>query len=63
PKYLNDQYYKLNNKSDIYSIGVLMWQISSERRPIYNEDDVLQGRREEIIHSTPIKYSNLYTSK
>ena len=36
PKSFNNQfngdkseYYKLNKKSDVYSIGVLMWQISS----------------------------------
>ncbi|CAI2174369.1 16552_t:CDS:2 [Funneliformis geosporum] len=56
PKSLNDQNYKLNKKSDVYSIGVLMWQISSGYRPIFNKDDIIQGKREEIIHDTPIEY-------
>ena len=35
--------YKLNKKSDVYSIGVLMWQISSGRKPFYetNYDQIL----------------------
>ena len=42
PKYLNNinnitQSYILNPKSDVYSIGVLLWQISSGRNPFYAE--------------------------
>ena len=33
----NSENYKLNKKSDVYSVGVLMWQISSGRRPFYAE--------------------------
>jgi serine/threonine protein kinase len=29
--------YKFDEKSDIYSYGVTMWQISSGRRPFYSE--------------------------
>ena len=63
------QKYQLNEKSDVYSIGVLMWQISSGYQPFcakYNNYDVslalaiLNGIREEIIDGTPIEYSNLY---
>jgi serine/threonine protein kinase len=65
--------YKLNKKSDVYSIGVLMWQISSGNRPFhvfYEEDEkydiglalaIQNGEREKIIDGTPIKYSILYT--
>ncbi|GBB89491.1 hypothetical protein RclHR1_01620003 [Rhizophagus clarus] len=69
PKILNDQQYKLNEKSDIYSIGVLMWQISSGLQPFKEKGfdydmkltiAILNGLREEIIDETPIKYSNLY---
>ncbi|GES81550.1 kinase-like domain-containing protein [Rhizophagus clarus] len=60
-----------NFKSDIYSMGVLFWLLSSGRRPFYGEDsrydtnlamDIVSGRREEIIKGTPIEYSNLYTA-
>jgi serine/threonine protein kinase len=69
PKILNDQKYKLNKTSDIYSIGVLMWQISSGRQPFKDKGfdydmklsiAILNGLREEIIDKTPVKYSNLY---
>ena len=29
----NNENYKLNKKSDVYSVGVLMWQISSGCEP------------------------------
>ncbi|POG59388.1 uncharacterized protein OCT59_027479 [Rhizophagus irregularis] len=68
PKKLNDQDYKLNKKSDVYSMGVLMWQISSGRQPFcdYNYDaslilSIVKGKRETIIDSTPKEYINLYT--
>ena len=69
PKWLNNknQNYQLNRKSDIYSIGVLMWQISSGNQPFLTENDcikltldIVNGRRERIIDGTPIEYSNLY---
>ena len=74
PKGLRNQNknYKLNKKSDVYSIGVLMWQISSGYRPFYAENadydialtlDIIDGKREEIINGTPTKYSNLYRGK
>ena len=71
PKRLNDQSYKLNKKSDVYSIGVLMWQISSGYRPFDAEDDyditlsfdIINGRREGVIVGTPPEYSDLYQSK
>jgi serine/threonine protein kinase len=33
-----DNKYTLNKKSDVYSIGVLMWEISSGRQPFYGEE-------------------------
>ncbi|PKC66208.1 hypothetical protein RhiirA1_460010 [Rhizophagus irregularis] len=67
PKKLENQNYKLNKKSDVYSIGVLLWQISSGYRPFHELDHdaglvlaILNGKREEIINGTPVKYSNLY---
>ena len=74
PKYLNvesetQEPYLLNIKSDIYSIGVLFWQLSSGFRPFNNEDYmdlgmiIKCGKREDIIKNTPIKYSNLYAGK
>ena len=72
-----DQHYGINAKSDIYSIGVLFWQISSEHKPFCDENDenevvqydaslaiaIKNGKREDIIKGTPVEYSNLYTGK
>ncbi|CAI2200336.1 5504_t:CDS:2, partial [Funneliformis geosporum] len=64
------QPYTLNKKSDVYSIGVLLWEISSGRPPFYVEGveyditlaiDILQGLRESIIPGTPEFYVNIYT--
>ena len=71
PKRLSqNQNYKLNKKSDVYSIGVLLWQISSGYQPfksiIYDMIlilDIINGKREKVIDGTPIDYSNLYKGK
>ncbi|PKK56282.1 hypothetical protein RhiirC2_800372 [Rhizophagus irregularis] len=44
--------YLLNKKSAVYSIGVLLWEISS---------CILQGLRETPIHDTPEEYLRIYT--
>jgi serine/threonine protein kinase len=59
--------YKKNKKSDIYSLGVLLWEISSGHRPF---PDYLQNilpfhigfnnLREEAVEGTPLKYRELY---
>src|SRR3989440_9483964 len=61
PKSLNDRNYKLNKKSDVYSIGVLMWQLSSGYQPFKgtNHDAslilyIVNGNREKIIDDTPV---------
>ena len=69
PKKFCDKNYKINKKSDVYSIGIIMWQISSGRKPFENEEaydlilSIRGGKREEIIDGTPIEYSDLYKSK
>jgi serine/threonine protein kinase len=61
---------RFNEKSDVYSIGVLLWEISSGKPPFHEEMynlslmyKITQGRREEIIPDTPNDYSILYTGK
>src|SRR5687767_4868270 len=66
------QIYSLNKKSDVYSIGVLLWEISSGRVHFYSETDddnfdiglavqISQGHRENPIPGTPLDYVKLYT--
>jgi serine/threonine protein kinase len=53
-------------KSDIYSIGMLMWEISSGQPPFVglNHDynlamDIVNGKRPNVIPKTPSKYKTL----
>ncbi|RIA82401.1 kinase-like domain-containing protein [Glomus cerebriforme] len=70
PKSFNGKYYKLNKKSDVYSIGILLWEISSGKPPFYVEGNsydislainILQGLREDPIPNTPEDYVKIYT--
>ncbi|GBC04393.1 hypothetical protein RclHR1_05660008 [Rhizophagus clarus] len=60
--------YLLNEKSDVYSIGVLFWELSSGQPPFHGKPydvglalSILQGLRETPIPDTPEEYINLYT--
>lgn len=62
--------YTLNEKSDVYSIGVLLWEISSGKPPFYVEGEqydvalalnIIQGQREHVIPGTPEAYVKIYT--
>jgi serine/threonine protein kinase len=67
---MNSNYLKLNEKSDVYSIGILLWEISSGKPPFREErydlslmSMISQGRREIIVSDTPNDYSSLYIGK
>ncbi|CAB4379597.1 unnamed protein product [Rhizophagus irregularis] len=60
--------YILNNKSDVYSIGVLLWEISSCQPPFHGKShdfslisSILQDLRETPTHDTPKEYIKIYT--
>ena len=62
--------YTLNEKSDVYSVGVLLWEISSGQPPFYIEGEqydidlaieISQGLREKSIPDTPEDYVKVYT--
>ncbi|CAG8833443.1 10112_t:CDS:2, partial [Racocetra persica] len=58
---------EINMEYDIYSLGVLLWEISSLRPPFDGKDrndlyiQILKGCRETTILGTPPQYSALYT--
>ncbi|RIB27581.1 hypothetical protein C2G38_2012042 [Gigaspora rosea] len=69
PQYLqNLQTYKLDQSSDIYSIGVLFWEISSGTIPFESESPfgydcliaIIHGKRESEVIGTPREYSLIY---
>ena len=56
--------------SDVYSIGVLLWELSSGHRPFENRDydfclaiNIKGGLRETPVPDTPSDYIKLYTGK
>ena len=68
--FIDDGNLKLDKKSDVYSIGVLLWEISSGIRPFHNEKydlslmyKISQGQRETTIPDTPVNYVKVYTGK
>ena len=73
PKILNNsESYELTEKSDIYSLGVLFWELTSCSSPFNYEardDDasimlkILDGKREDPIPNTNYKFVALYKSK
>ncbi|PKY25282.1 kinase-like protein [Rhizophagus irregularis] len=67
----NNQVFSLNEKSDVYSVGVLLWEISSGQPPFYAEGEeydvslileISQGLRETIVPDTPEEYVKIYTN-
>ncbi|CAB5359053.1 unnamed protein product [Rhizophagus irregularis] len=67
PKMLNQKIpYKINEKSDIYSLGVIFWELTSRSSPFDGlEGDhitykILSGVREEPVPNTNVKFIRLY---
>ncbi|RHZ77443.1 hypothetical protein Glove_177g69 [Diversispora epigaea] len=74
-QYIDPQYLEFfgaigKNKSlDIFSLGIILWEISSGNSPFEMEpssnidllNNIVKGKREMIIQGTPPKYKEIYT--
>ncbi|KAF0553041.1 kinase-like protein [Gigaspora margarita] len=66
PKCFDTLGYKRDKKSDIYSFGVILWEISSGRPPFQSISHVMmigvisKGTKEDSIKGTPAQYVALY---
>jgi serine/threonine protein kinase len=72
PAYIDPQYYmrdkyERNKKSDIFSLGMILWEISSEKEPFSGDNNyqiilkISNGVREKRVDGTPESYFKLYT--
>ena len=61
--------YPRDKKSDIYSLAVIFWQLTSSKQPFEYETDIgldiriIKGKRETPILNTNSEYVKLYHSK
>ncbi|RGB43076.1 kinase-like domain-containing protein [Rhizophagus diaphanus] len=61
-------FYKKDKRSDVYSLGVLLWEITSGHPPFHNSEDrgilvyhiCYSNLREKPIGGTPLEYQQLY---
>ncbi|KAF0531735.1 kinase-like protein [Gigaspora margarita] len=66
PKCIINNSYKRDKKSDIYSFGIILWEISSGRSPLdsFSRDHIVlyivKGGREMAVKGTPSRYVKLY---
>ncbi|RHZ81008.1 hypothetical protein Glove_130g199 [Diversispora epigaea] len=74
-QYIDPQYLEIfntigkNKSSDIFSLGIILWEISSGNPPFEMEslsnvdllNNIIKGKREMVAPGTPPKYKEIYT--
>ncbi|RIB07304.1 kinase-like domain-containing protein [Gigaspora rosea] len=67
PQCLIQEFYKRDKRSDIYSLGVIFWEISSGKPPFERHSHldvivkIMKKERELPVQNTPVLYKKLYT--
>src|SRR2546423_5049808 len=67
PQCFKGNTFSRNEKSDIYALGVIFWELSSGKIPFEHVDrylipfEINNGQREKAIAGTPAEYVKLYT--
>src|SRR4051794_39936281 len=68
PQKFIDKKFVLDKSSDVYSLGMVLWEISSCREPFLDEEityltlKICHNLREKPVKGTPMEFKQIYTN-